>query len=128
MRFMILLSVLLPSFAFAELGDIDCIAKQFTVTEKGIQDEIEKPLVVETQIGSAIRLVADIGDHAYVLSGDTVTGDFMLTQAWGPEYRRGINATGSFTSTGRLQISLVEEEKVFKLVCVQVRASQFPAE
>lgn len=123
-----MLAVLLPSFAFADVGDVNCTAKQFTVTNDGLKDQIEKPLTVEQKNGSVIRLGVEIEGRAYILSGDLTAGDFILTQVWGPEYHQGINTTGSFTSTGRMQISMVDEAKVFKLVCTRVSASDFPKE
>lgn len=128
MRFLIFFAALMSANAMAEVGDITCIAKQFTVTDKGMKDEVEKKLDVEMKAGSAVRLSIDIGDRYFVLAGDNATGDYLLTQAWGEGYRHGINATGSFTSSGRMQISLVEETRVFKLECNKVMANAFPRE
>src|SRR4051794_25966965 len=101
--------------AMADLGDINCIAKQFEVGESALKNLIEKPLILETKTGSVVAYSVDIGDRFYRLSGDVVSGDFIITQTQGPDYNAGINATGSFNSVGRLQISQVDGAKVFKL-------------
>lgn len=125
---LILVAAVLPAFAQAEPGDIGCTAKQFEITSKGMINEIEKPLTVDTKVGTALQLSVEIGDRAYSLSGDTKDGDFLLTQAYGEDYTSGMNATGSFTSTGRMQISVVDGNKVFKLECKKVSLADFPQE
>lgn len=129
MRFFILVLPLLVSIhARAAIGDIKCTAEQFEVTKGGLKDHVIKPLTLEKEAGSVRIFSVDIGERGYVLNGDVKSGDFMLTQAWGPDYTFGIQATASFTSDGRLQISHVEQTKVFKLVCVKTTESQFPKE
>jgi len=113
---------------FAAVGDIHCTAKQFEITRDGLANQIEIPLKVVSKNGSALNLSGDIGQRAFVLSGDTHSGDFLLTQAWGDDYTTGINTAGSFNSSGRMTLSLVEVNKVFKLECTKTLASEFPRE
>jgi hypothetical protein len=122
-----LIALLLPT-AFAAIGDIACVAEQYDVTRDGLKNHVKQPLQVEQNKGSVLILSTEIDGRAYVLSGNTVTGDFRLTQAWGHEYRHGFNTTASFNSSGRLQISEVRDELVFKLVCNKIQASDFPNE
>jgi hypothetical protein len=115
--------------AMAEVGDISCVAKQFTVGASELRDYVEKPLVLESKVGTSVRYGVDIGGRYYSLVGDTAgTGDFLLTQAWGPEYTFGINSRASFNSTGHLQMSQVEQDKVFRLECARVTSTSFPKE
>lgn len=114
--------------AAAAIGEITCVARQFEITRNGLKDEEEKPLLVDKKVGSTIVMTVDIGERAFVLNGDTFTGDFLLTQAWGQDYTSGINTTGSFNSSGRMTISQVIVNKVFKLECSKTLASDFPRE
>src|SRR5690606_14309948 len=127
MFFSAIATLLLP-VAFAAIGDISCIAEQFEVHRDGVKNHIRQPLVVEQKNGSVLIMSTEIDGRAFVLSGNTATGDFRLTQAWGAEYRHGFNTTASFTASGRMQISEVRDELVFKLVCNKIQASDFPNE
>jgi hypothetical protein len=114
--------------AHAAIGAIACVATQFEISKGGLKDYVEKPLNVDRRDSPVVTMNVDIGERAYVLSGDLVSGDFLLTQAWGQDYTTGINMTGSFNSSGRMTISMVEGNKVFKLECTKTLASDFPRE
>ncbi len=125
---MLFLIAFLSSAATAEVGDFNCTAKSFKVTADGIQEKVEVPMIVDNKVGTSIHMTADIGERSYFLSGDLKSGDFLITQTWGPDGTLGMNATGSFTSTGRMQISWVDGPVVSKLECRKILASDFPNE
>ncbi len=102
--------------AFAEIGDITCTARQFTINEGGMKDAVDIKLE-EQRNGPSVRFSGVIGDRSFSVIGDLQYGDFLLTQSLAPDWTVGIISTGSFTSTGRLQISQVIGLKVFKLEC-----------
>ncbi len=114
--------------AHAAIGAIACVATQFEISKGGLKDYVEKRLNFDRRDSPVVTMDVDIGERAYVLSGDLVSGDFLLTQAWGQDYTTGINMTGSFNSSGRMTISMVEVNKVFKLECTKTLASDFPRE
>lgn len=129
MRKLIVLFLFTVGFqAHAALGDIRCMAIQFEISKAGMKDYVEKPLNMDRRDSVVVMMSVDIGERGYVLSGDVASGDFLLTQAWGQDYTTGINMTGSFNSRGRMTISMVEVNKVFKLECTKTLASDFPRE
>lgn len=110
----------------AEVGDISCLARTYKVTDKGLKEETVKELVTDFKAGKSIHMTVDILERSYFLTGDN--GDYLLTQTWGPDGILGMNATGSFNSAGRMQISWVDSEFVSKLECRKILASEFPNE
>jgi hypothetical protein len=126
MRFVLLIVSLLGYQAIADVGDIQCFAHQYELSDGKLINEIKMPLIIEFERGNSVVYSVDIGARHFSLNGDVQTGDFLATQTWGEDYTYGIVATGTFDSTGRLQITLVEKTKIYKLVCAKTLASSFP--
>lgn len=147
---MVLLTVTFTNIALAEPGEIRCQAEYRVITQDGIVEPQVKKMVKTHQDSRSIRFEAELNGRSFSLSGDTLTGDFMLSQTWGAGFTEGVLTTTSFNSDGRLQVSTVttivwfdpkdkelprEEQKypngitgsqIYKLVCNKTLASQFP--
>ncbi len=102
--------------AFAE---IKCVAEQFRATQQGIKDHVVQELTAEQDDPVALVLSAKINGRAYSLTGNPQKGDFHAIQSWGKDYTSGIISAATFNSVGRLVISQVEGEQVYKLVCTR---------
>lgn len=127
----IVISILFSFFSLhshAQTIDFSCVAESFEVTSSQLKNHVRKPLRLVSQTGSYVNYSVDIGERSFILSGDLASGDFLLTQSWGEGYTNGINATGSFSSVGRLQISQVQGSLVFKLLCLKKASTEFPKE
>jgi hypothetical protein len=107
---------------------VSCQAEHFRVTAKGLETLEKKPLRMDFDTNGMVSLSVEFGGRAFVLSGDMKKGDFLITQALAPDYTSGLNATGAFNSLGRMQISQIQGNEVFKLECKRPVASEFPKE
>ncbi len=110
-----LVLLVLGGRAFAQ--EIHCVARQFEVTHQGNKNQQEKRFVIKADASEFASESVDLGSRAFSFSANLSRGDFMLTQSWGENYTEGINATGSFDSTGRMQISQVIVNQVYKFEC-----------
>ncbi|HMN70134.1 MAG TPA: hypothetical protein PKC28_16465, partial [Bdellovibrionales bacterium] len=85
MRAFIAILILLTGHqAMAAVGDIRCMVRDFEIQGSQTIEKGAVELKVTAKNAVALRMEADLGEKSYVLSGDLVTGDFLLSQVWGP--------------------------------------------
>jgi hypothetical protein len=121
MRFLITVLLVLgfaPAALAASLDGITCTAEQWEIIDGKLANEHKVPLKV-TNEGGFKFLTAEINGHAYVLNPNYSEDEFIITQSWNEGYTTGAQATLAFGSSKRIQMSFVDFNKVFKLVCLK---------
>lgn len=113
----LVLSFSLPALA-AGIEEVTCTAEQWEVVNQDIVN-YQKLEMKPVQEGAVTFLKAKAGEHAYTVNETSTTGEFFLSQSWGPDYTSGILTTLAFGASKRVQLSFVDNNKVFKLVCLK---------
>lgn len=119
---LLLLSLFALTFsaqAFAVgLEGITCTAEQWEVRDNAIQDHYKLEMKELTE-GSFKYLQAKVGERAYTVNPNSSPDELMVTQSWGEGYTSGVMTTLAFGSSKRIQLSFVDKNKVWKIVCLK---------
>ena len=105
------------AFAFG-LEGITCTAEQWVVRDNAIHDHHKLEMKEELEGGFRF-LKANVGGYAYTVNPNSSADELMITQSWGEGYTSGVMTTAAFGSSKRVQLSVVDKNKVWKIVCLK---------
>lgn len=105
------------AFAFG-LEGITCTAEQWVVRDNAIRDHHKLEMKEELEGGFRF-LKANVGGYAYTVNPNSSADELMITQSWGEGYTSGVMTTAAFGSSKRVQLSVVDKNKVWKIVCLK---------
>lgn len=119
---LVLLSFLVGTFSLPAFGagleEVTCTAEQWEVVNQAVVNH-QKLDMKASKEGAFTFLKAKVGERAYTVNETSTTDEFFLSQSWGPDYTSGILTTLAFGSSKRVQLSFVDNNKVFKIVCLK---------
>lgn len=124
MKFSVLAIILMAWVGPAAANSIVCTAIMRNVTDQGEVVSARKALPLIESAGEYEIYQTDLNQRAYTARYKPASEEVMLTISNAPDYTVGINATGTFNSAGRAQISSVEKVLVHKLECYKNKLSE----
>lgn len=106
----------LSSIAFSA-ETIDCKAQYLEFLENGTTISEQVPLDIIESTEHYIQLSADLRVKNFSFSGDLKQNTFYVSITDLPDHTAGSLTTASFSNDHRLQLSIVNENIVYKLEC-----------